>query len=82
MSTDTPLVFLPGMLNDGRLWQAQIEALGDGRKTIVADFIAADSIEALAENVLAYEKPWLILIWAVSNRSPRRRLQTRPQDRR
>ena len=54
ISGRTPLVFLPGMLCDGRLWSAQIAALGIGRPTRVADLTGADSIEGLANNVLTW----------------------------
>jgi pimeloyl-ACP methyl ester carboxylesterase len=45
-----PLVLLPGLLCDGAVWQAQIEALGTGH---VADYGERDSLAAMAEHVLA-----------------------------
>lgn len=62
MTHPAPLVFLPGMLCDRRLWQAQIEALGDERATSAPDLTAADSIEALAEAVLAAAPERFVLI--------------------
>ncbi len=49
----TPLVFLPGMMCDARLFGPQIEALTPARAVSCPDIGKADSIEALAENVLA-----------------------------
>jgi pimeloyl-ACP methyl ester carboxylesterase len=56
-STDLPrLVFLPGLLNDGRLWQAQIDGLDGIADCTVGDLTGsrngADTIAALAASVL------------------------------
>jgi len=52
-SSFIPLVLLPGLLNDARLWRAQIDGLADVATTQVADLTGADSISALATAVLA-----------------------------
>jgi pimeloyl-ACP methyl ester carboxylesterase len=51
--TSTPLVLLPGLLLDERLYAAQIAALGDVAAIRVGDLTAADSIAGMAEAVLA-----------------------------
>lgn len=48
-----PLVLLPGLLCDRALWQAQIKALEDIADIHVADLTQADTLEGLAERVLA-----------------------------
>lgn len=47
-----PLVFVPGLLCDGRLWEPQIEALGETRETIVADVSRDASIPGMARRIL------------------------------
>ena len=42
------LLLLPGLLNDARLWQHQIDGLADVAHATVADLTSADSIAALA----------------------------------
>jgi len=49
----TPLVLLPGLLEDAAVWGPQIEALADVVAPIVADLTRHDSIAAMAESVLA-----------------------------
>jgi len=49
----TPLVLLPGLLNDHRLWAHQVETLSDLAEATVGDITGADSIAALARSVLA-----------------------------
>lgn len=49
----TPLVLLPGLLNDGRLFEHQTEALADIAEPSVSDLTGADSIVDLARQVLA-----------------------------
>jgi pimeloyl-ACP methyl ester carboxylesterase len=53
----TPLLLLPGMMCDARLWQAQIDALADVAICEVADIGRSDSIEAIADDVLRLA-PW------------------------
>ncbi|RAK56962.1 alpha/beta fold hydrolase [Phenylobacterium deserti] len=48
----TPLVFVPGLLNDERLWQDQRVALSDLGETFVADTLQDDSIGAMAARLL------------------------------
>lgn len=52
-SSSIPLVLLPGLLNDSRLWRAQIDGLSDVAKPQVADLTGADTIRTLAAAVLA-----------------------------
>jgi len=52
-----PLVLLPGMMCDERLFAQQIAVLGRDRDVIVPKLTGATSMEALAENVLADAPP-------------------------
>ena len=54
---NTPLVLLPGMMCDHRLWRHQLDALGAGRAVSVGDITAADSIAVLAASVLSQAPP-------------------------
>jgi pimeloyl-ACP methyl ester carboxylesterase len=57
-----PLLLLPGLLNDGRLWQHQIAGLSDIAAPIVGDLTQADDIVALAAGALAQvEEPSFVL---------------------
>lgn len=57
MSASQPVVLLPGLLNDGRVFAPQLEALR-GRGTFqVADLTRDDSIAAMARSVLAAAPP-------------------------
>ncbi|MBK7044971.1 MAG: alpha/beta fold hydrolase [bacterium] len=47
------LLLLPGLLNDSRLWQRQIDDLADLAAISVGDLTVADTITALAAAVLA-----------------------------
>ncbi|WP_170388286.1 alpha/beta fold hydrolase [Ruegeria atlantica] len=49
----TPVVFLPGLLNDEELWQQQVEDLSSAVDPMIADLTLDDSIEAMADRVLA-----------------------------
>ncbi len=53
----TPLVLIPGMMCDGRLFAPQLAALSAGRTIQVATITAADSIAELARLVLADAPP-------------------------
>lgn len=55
MSRD--LVLLPGLLNDHRLWAAQVEALAPLAGCLVADLTQDDSLAAMAGRVLAAAPP-------------------------
>ena len=47
-----PLLLLPGMMCDARLFAPQIEALGSGREVRVGDITGADRVERIAAQVL------------------------------
>lgn len=49
----TPLVLLPGLLLDARLWQPQVEGLAGRVTPWVADLTRDDSIAGMARRVLA-----------------------------
>ena len=57
MSTELPLLLLPGMMCDERLFTPQIEAFQSERPVTVADITGSDSMAELARQVLA-ETPW------------------------
>jgi pimeloyl-ACP methyl ester carboxylesterase len=48
----TPLVLLPGLLNDGCLWQHQVKEFGKEREIFVPNLTKQTSIKAMAEYVL------------------------------
>lgn len=52
-TSKTPLVLLPGLLNDRRLYEHQTEALADIAEPRVGDLTGASSIANLARQVLA-----------------------------
>lgn len=51
------LVLIPGLLNDGDLWRDQVAALADVAACQVADITRSDTLEGLAEDVLADAPP-------------------------
>lgn len=53
MTARAPLLLLPGLLCTARLWQAQIDALGDIAQPQVADLTQDDDVGAMAERALA-----------------------------
>lgn len=53
----TPLVLIPGMMCDARLFGPQIAALGGGRAIHLAAITGHDSTKALATEVLAHAPP-------------------------
>jgi pimeloyl-ACP methyl ester carboxylesterase len=53
MTTKTKLVLLPGLICDRALWEAQIAALGDIAETHVGDLTQDESVDAMAQRVLA-----------------------------
>lgn len=53
----TPLVFLPGLLCDDRLWLRQADALKDIADPMIADLTQDDSVAAMAARVLASAPP-------------------------
>ena len=60
--SDTPLVFVPGLLCDERLWRDQRAALGDLGPTFVSDVTQDDSIAAMAARLLQAAPPRFRLI--------------------
>jgi pimeloyl-ACP methyl ester carboxylesterase len=52
-----PLILIPGLLNDAELWRDQIAALADIAECLVADITQGESLEALAQSVLAQAPP-------------------------
>ncbi len=53
MTNRTPLVLLPGLLCDARLWRDQLAGLDNLAQGLVADLTLDDSVEAMAARVLA-----------------------------
>ncbi|MEH6550313.1 MAG: alpha/beta hydrolase [Pseudomonadales bacterium] len=62
MSTEIPLVMLPGSLCDERLFAPQLAFFQGRRKTQVGSFTGCDSIAAMAENILATAPPSFALL--------------------
>ncbi len=52
-----PLLFLPGLLCDGALWEAQMRHLADIAESQVMDLTRNDSVGALATSVLSAAPP-------------------------
>jgi len=48
----TPLVLIPGMMCDARLYGPQITAIEADRDVLVLPITESDTVEALAESVL------------------------------
>lgn len=57
----SPLVMLPGLLCDERLWEDQAAALSDVARPWIADLTRDESIEAMARRVLAEAPPTFAL---------------------
>lgn len=53
MAQRIPLALLPGLLLDGAMWRAQVEALSDIADCRIADFMTQDNVAAMARSVLA-----------------------------
>lgn len=53
MADKIPLVLLPGLLCDRRLWAPQIDALSDIAEPLAADLTRDDSFPAMADRLLA-----------------------------
>ncbi|MDO8606627.1 MAG: alpha/beta fold hydrolase [Phaeospirillum sp.] len=51
------LILLPGLLNDARLWTHQVRTLAAGREVLVGDLTQDDSLDGMAERVLAMAPP-------------------------
>jgi pimeloyl-ACP methyl ester carboxylesterase len=61
MPQKTPLLLLPGLLCDRRLWAPQIEALGDVAEMRVPDLTRDESFADMARRVLAEAPPQFAL---------------------
>ena len=57
MSEPAPLLLLPGLICDDRLWAAQVEALADHDPVAVPGYPGARSLAAMAEHSLALAPP-------------------------
>jgi pimeloyl-ACP methyl ester carboxylesterase len=53
MSIPEPLIFVPGLLCDGAVWQQQAAALGEGRRVHVAAHELANDLNVMAQRILA-----------------------------
>ncbi|RQO52373.1 hypothetical protein DBV14_16050 [Variovorax sp. KBW07] len=53
MTNQTPLLLLPGLMNDERVWDPVRKALPTGRDVVVSSTHTADTIPALAASALA-----------------------------
>lgn len=53
----TPLILIPGLLNDAELWRDQVAALSDIADCRVADITQGESLPELAADVLAQAPP-------------------------
>ncbi len=56
-----PLLLLPGLLCDARLWQGPIDALSDIAVATVADLTQDDRFEAMADRALAAMPPFFAM---------------------
>ncbi len=61
MTAGLPLVLVPGMLCNEDLWRHQIKALADVAEITVADLTRDDSINAMAQRILAAAPPTFAL---------------------
>ena len=50
----TPLVLVPGLLTDERLWSHQINALSDLATPLVANVPTSDSVRGMARDILEW----------------------------
>ncbi len=57
MTDRIPLVLSAGLLCDAVVWQPFADLLGDIADVTIVDFIGLDSIEAMADKVLAVAPP-------------------------
>lgn len=53
MTQKTPLILLPGLLNDAALWRHQMETLGDVAEMVVPELTHDDQLGPMAQRVLA-----------------------------
>ena len=59
------IIFIPGLLNDGRVWQAQMDYLAPSWDVTIGDTTRDDSIAGMAARILA-EAPPLFALGGVS----------------
>ncbi|UFN48552.1 alpha/beta fold hydrolase [Roseomonas sp. OT10] len=57
MTERTPLLLLPGLLCDARLWRDQVTSLADIAEATVADLTLDESVAAMARRTLAAAPP-------------------------
>lgn len=57
-----PIVFIPGLLCDARLWRDQVAALSDLAPASIADVTLDDSVEGMAARLLAAAPPRFTLV--------------------
>ncbi|MEC5397216.1 alpha/beta fold hydrolase [Uliginosibacterium sp. H1] len=55
--TQAKLILLPGLLNDGRVWQHQVEHLSRQAQVTIGDITQDDTVDAMARRVLAAAPP-------------------------
>lgn len=60
--SDCPIVFVPGLLCDARLWRDQRVALADFGPSTVADVTQDDTVSAMASRLLAEAPPRFRLV--------------------
>jgi pimeloyl-ACP methyl ester carboxylesterase len=66
MSARIPLLLLPGLLTDERLFGPQLPALSGATRPIVADFAAGESMAELARGAIAQAPPGPFLVAGLS----------------
>lgn len=57
MTMQAPLLLLPGMMCDARLFAPQLAAFSGQRPVVVAPMTGSDSVEALADDILTHAPP-------------------------
>jgi len=62
----TPLVLLPGMLCDARLWYDQTAVMEDQRHVLIPDLSRADCLQQLARDLLANHLPERFILGGLS----------------
>ena len=62
MSNVPPILFVPGLLCDGALWEPQIAHLSSSHDCHIADVTTEDSIAAMAGQVLTSAPPQFVLV--------------------
>ncbi|MFT5225350.1 MAG: pimeloyl-ACP methyl ester carboxylesterase [Polaribacter sp.] len=62
VDSSTPLLMLPGMMCDARLFRPQVDALSGSLSIHLAPITAQDSVQALAADILANAPPQFALL--------------------